>query len=440
MTRPLELNQIHCGDCRKLLPRVEPGTVRLIHTSPPYNIGRPYNAYEDSRPVREYIAFIREVIEGCYRALQPGGSLFWQTGYTSDSDSAEFIYPVDHLTFDTFLEAGFRLKDRLIWRYYGGMAFKRKFTNKHETILWWVKPGAEVHFDVFPVREKSKEYDARNNLFGRNPGNVWEVDRVAYGSTEQTSHIAVFPEEISDRIVLAASNEGDICLDPFSGSGTFSKMAKSRGRRFIGFEIDPGYVTESKARLDFCQDNEFDNVLSQIIKGNIFQGKTKSLRSSDIAEDLTRILHMPGRIGTQLQADENQLDALRNFRENGLTKSDKTTLWKSLDAFFAGNGTTAPFGIVDAGYTGFFKLHRVYNGVMRMALALRWLDAFNRIGAEDLTAHLAAVARNEPGSYTLRGESVTLKSAARIVRNGKPGKSPKPDAGEGRLELELKWE
>lgn len=247
---------IYCGDSRALLPRVCSETVRLIHTSPPYNIGRKYSAYEDSKPLREYVGFVTDVIRECYRVLLPGGSLFWQTGYMSDSESTDFIFPVDHLTFEPFLKAGFRLKDRIIWRYFGGMAFKKKFTNKHETILWWVKPGDDQVFDVFPVRERSKEYDARNNLFGRNPGNVWEVDRVAYGSTEQSSHIAVFPEEISERIVLSASRPGDLCLDPFSGSGTLCKVAKSRGRQFIGIEIDDAYVKESRIRLGFCQDRK----------------------------------------------------------------------------------------------------------------------------------------------------------------------------------------
>jgi len=139
---------------------------------------------------------------------------------------------LDHLTFDLFQKLGFRLKDRIIWRYWGGMAFKSKFTNKHKTILWWTKPGHgtnKAKFDVFPVREATKFHDSRNNLFGRNPGNVWEVDRVAFGSNDQTSHIAVFPEEISDRIILATTNEDDLVFDPFSGSGTGGDLGSLSG-------------------------------------------------------------------------------------------------------------------------------------------------------------------------------------------------------------------
>ncbi|MCK4818316.1 site-specific DNA-methyltransferase, partial [bacterium] len=209
----IAVNNIFQMNCLDGLKSVAEDSVTSVHTSPPYNIGRQYTGYSDSLAKKQYLSFIEEVIGELYRVLKPGGSIFWQTGYTSFENG--FIYPIDHLTFDIFLEAGFRLKDRIIWRYFGGMSFKTKFTNKHETILWWVKPGPECLFDVFPIREKSKELDPRNNLFGRNPGNVWEVDRVAYGSLDQTSHIAVFPEEISDRIVLSTMSANDMCLDPF---------------------------------------------------------------------------------------------------------------------------------------------------------------------------------------------------------------------------------
>ena len=90
----------------------------------------------------------------------------------------------------------------------------------------------------------AKGYDKRNNFWGRNPGNVWEVDHVAYGTTGQTSHIVVFPEEISERIVRAWSAPGDLVLDPFSGSGTVATVAQGLGRRWLGIEIVPNSAKE----------------------------------------------------------------------------------------------------------------------------------------------------------------------------------------------------
>lgn len=414
----LEPNAIYQGDSRDLLPKVASHSVRLIHTSPPYNIGRRYNAYEDSKPLQEYTAFITQIVGECYRVLAPGGSMFWQTGYTSDAESSDYIYPVDHLTFKLFLTAGFRLKDRVIWRYFGGMAFKRKFTNRHETILWWVKPGADVIFNVFPVRERSKEFDARNNLFGRNPGNVWEVDRVAFGSTEQSSHIAVFPEEISERLVLSASEEGDLCIDPFSGSGTLCKVAKSRGRRFIGIEMDETYAEESRIRLGFCQSSEFDNVLSQILKDHVFRKSGTALPIERVTDHLLLLLNGEAHPPAQPISDQDHLTRIRCMEENGIPKRQKVILWKELEQYFDVGNRSDPLIVVDSSYLRCFRYDRMYNAVMRFLLADRWLTKFRQIARHPATLqeYILHLAANEPSSYGRRGKHITLTSMARDIQ------------------------
>ena len=425
MKKRAEQNTIHNGDCRDFLPKLDSGSVRLIHTSPPYNIGRSYNAYADSRPLREYEEFLQSVVAECYRTLVPGGSLFWQSGYTSESETSDYIYPLDHLTFQLFLDCGFRLKDRIIWRYFGGMAFKRKFTNKHETILWWVKPGAGTHFDIFPVREKSKEYDARNNLFGRNPGNVWEVDRVAYGSTEQTSHVAVFPEEISERIVLSASQEGDLCLDPFSGSGTLCKVARSRGRKYLGFEIDQSYVEESRIRLGYCQPGEFDNVLSQVIKDHVFAGSRITLDLDAVCDRLDALLSRSSAPGLRTILTDDEAESIASFREDSISKPRKATIWRSLDSYLESEYRNDPIRLVDSSYLSAFRLNRVYNSVMRIALAWRWYNEFSRIPAKDLSARIEGLSKEEFSSFKLRGSKLSLRSYERDIRNSDVGPESK---------------
>ena len=146
-----------------------------------------------------------------------------------------------------------------------------------------MKPGAEPTFDVDNIRERSKEYDKRNNLWGRNPGNVWEVDRVASGSTEQTSHIAVFPEELSEKIIRACSVEGDLVFDPFSGSGTVPKVARSLARRWIGIEVSPAYASESAHRVGFQQPSEASALGSELVKRVAFHDKRGVLAVEDVA-------------------------------------------------------------------------------------------------------------------------------------------------------------
>lgn len=418
------LDQITLGDCLELFSKVPNNSVRTIHTSPPYNIEKDYEGYNDNLGVKDYLDFIEKVLAECKRVLVPGGALFWQTGYTTEGQ--EYITPLDHLTFHLFQKLGFRLKDRIIWRYWGGMAFKSKFTNKHETILWWVKPGkstAKSKFDVFPVREATKFYDTRNNLFGRNPGNVWEVDRVAFGSNDQTSHIAVFPEEISDRIILATTDENDLVLDPFSGSGTVCKIAKSRARHFIGFEISPLYQQESVRRLSLQASGELLSVLSEIVKVHIFNfAETKKL---DVIEDkITAILCPLSLKPYEAIIPKPYLDVLCEGCANSVKKSDKIELWKNLEELLPPFGSCKSdkdsvglISIIDQAYMRAYKLHKVYSSAMRFQCVAKWIAMLQRAlvknKKEGWGKILISLAESETGSYKVKGDKITL------IANGK---------------------
>jgi len=419
MTNADFLDQIILGDCLDLFPKVPDNSVQTIHTSPPYNIARNYNGYSDKLSRKDYLDFIEKVLRECKRILVPGGALFWQTGYTTER--AEYITPLDHLTFDLFQKLGFRLKDRIIWRYWGGMAFKSKFTNKHETILWWVKPSHgtnKVKFNVFPVREATKFYDSRNNLFGRNPGNVWEVDRVAFGSNDQTSHIAVFPEEISDRIILATTNEDDLVLDPFSGSGTVCKVAKSRGRHFLGFEISPYYHAESIERISHQANGELMSVLSEIIKEHVCcAGQTK--KQNSIVEKLKAILYPLSVKQYEDTIKKTFLDALCEGREDAVKKSEKITLWKLLEEILPSNdscdNSKDPAGLVsliDRAYVKAYKLHKVYSSAMRFHCVAQWINKLKSALGKDenygWNQILKSIVDSEPGTYRLDNDNFTV--------------------------------
>ncbi len=419
MTKIDFLDRIILGDCLKLFPRVPDNYIRTVHTSPPYNIEKDYEGYSDNLGMKDYLDFIEKVLAECKRVLVPGGALFWQTGYTTDKE--EYITPLDHLTFNLFQRLGFQLKDRIIWRYWGGMAFKSKFTNKHETILWWVKPGRatkQSKFNVFPVREATKFYDPRNNLFGRNPGNVWEVDRVAFGSNDQTSHIAVFPEEISDRIILSTTDENEVMLDPFSGSGTVCKVAKARARHFIGFEISPLYHQESVQRLSHQARGELLSVLSEILKEHVFvKVGTKKLIA---VEDKVMNLLFPFSLEPyESVMTKPYLDALCGGHEDVVKKSDKVKLWNDLEEilppFEANKSSKDPVGLislVDRAYMRAFKLHKVYSSAMRFHCAAKWINTLHLILGHDTKEGweriLKTLAKSETGTYLMEGDRITL--------------------------------
>jgi len=403
------LNEIVLGDCLDLFQKVTDNCVQTIHTSPPYNIERDYSGYDDNRCHHEYIDFIEKVLYECKRILVPGGSLFWQTGYTTEGK--KYITPLDHFTYHLFQKLGFRLKE-------------------HETILWWIKPCtgevSKSKFDVFPVREATKFYDSRNNLFGRNPGNVWEVDRVAFGSNDQTSHIAVFPEEISDRIVLTTTDEDDLVLDPFSGSGTLCKVAKSRGRRFLGFEISPHYHSESVSRISLQAKGELLSVLSEIIKTHVLNfGET--LRIDTIVEKVTSILSPLSLKPYEKKVKKSHFDAICSGCENGVKKTEKISLWKDLEKILSpfgsseiGNDEFGLISIVDQAFMKAYKLHKVYSSTMRFYLAAKWLatlqSSLEPNKKEGWETIIKSLAKSETGMYRLKNEKITRYTLGKKIK------------------------
>ena len=101
------------GDCLDVLPLLPDESIDLIHTSPPYNIGKQYKNAPDDRALLEYRHFLSDVFRQCYRVLRPNGSLFFQTGYSEDDGTTREIVPIDMLTYDIFREPAVFTKTQL---------------------------------------------------------------------------------------------------------------------------------------------------------------------------------------------------------------------------------------------------------------------------------------------------------------------------------------
>ena len=404
-------DRLICGDALEVMKRLPDNSVDLVHTSPPYNIAKPYaHSTSDQSSPLDYVRFLTSAIAELKRVLRPGGSLFWQTGYTQPNGTAAGIEPIDFLSHDLFRAAPtpLTLWDRIIWRYWGGHAFTKKFTNKHETILWFVKPGREPYFDVDQVRERSKSYDKRNNFWGRNPGNVWEVDRVAFGSTGQTSHIAVFPEEISERIVRSCSRPGNLVLDPFAGSGTVPAVARGLNRRWLGIEISPQYIDEAAIRVGRRQPTEFESLAAALMIELAFQVTSDKRRIFDIVAALCAWMETLNieSLQSEFEADVGKTLGTRNGR-NGA----KQQVWKKYDERL---GITAaeidhPISFVDRLLCARYKLRRHLNGVSRYRSALETLVALRDALTHDTRIDfLARIAEQEPSSFRVDGDMIAL--------------------------------
>lgn len=410
-------NRIVLGDAIGVLSLLPSNCVDLVHTSPPYNIDKPYeSSSSDKSSIDDYLTFLRRSITEIKRVVRPGGSIFWQTGYTQSDGESREIVPIDLLSYQIFHEKPdtLMLWDRIIWRYWGGHAFTKKFTNKHETIMWYVKPGAEPVFSADAVRERAKEYDKRNNFWGRNPGNVWEVDRVAFGATEQTSHIAVFPEEITERIVRACSESGSLVLDPFAGSGTVPKVAHGLGRRWLGIEMSPVYAREAAVRVGFQQPSEADSLASELIKYVCFNGREGVLRIDEIAGRLTVwVNQLPAwSVRSAFEGDVAAVFADRNGRS-----PVKREIWGKYDAILSGStGPQAPVVLADRLLLNCYKLRQHFNGVTRYMSALAALeDVTSQVSNDAPASYVRRIAAQEPSSFQVMGDGLAFCSAQRTV-------------------------
>jgi adenine-specific DNA-methyltransferase len=223
-----------------------------VVTSPPYNLGK---AYERRRPLDAYLAEQEAVIAECVRIAARDGSVCWQVGNHVDAGE---VYPLDVLLYPLFKRHGLRLRNRIVWHFEHGLHCARRFSGRHETILWFTRDA--YRFDLDPVRVPQKYPGKRHfkgpragrpscHPLGKNPGDVWTIPNVKHNHVEKTEHPCQFPVELVERLVLALTAPGDLVLDPYAGVGSAAIAAVLHGRRAAAAEIEPRYVALARRRL-----------------------------------------------------------------------------------------------------------------------------------------------------------------------------------------------
>ncbi|MCJ2144804.1 DNA methyltransferase [Methylobacterium sp. E-066] len=239
------IREVHHGDCREIMTQLEAGSIDVVFTSPPYNAGK---ASEESLNLVEYLEFVREWTAELPRLLSPKANVWLNLGYTLDDGQA---VPLTYLYYPIMRAHGFRLVQEIVWRYEGGMAYKRRFTHRTERLQWWtLDNNFRFYLDAVHEPGENRTDDPRNNPRGKNPGDYWYFDRVAASSAEKTLHPCQTPEVIIERVIKSCSRPGQIILDPFGGSGTTGVVASGLGRGFILIEKDEQYVSEASQRLE----------------------------------------------------------------------------------------------------------------------------------------------------------------------------------------------
>lgn len=236
---------IYNTDCLEAFPKIPDSVFDLTVTSPPYNIGK---EYEKHLPLNDYLDWCQAWVAEIHRVTQPDGSFWLNLGYLSIPKQAKAI-PLPYLLWN---RVPFFLIQEIIWHYGAGVAGKKFYSPRNEKFLWYVKNETNYTFNLDAVRDPNVKYPnqkkngkIRVNPLGKNPMDVWQFPKVTSGrnrsSKERTPHPAQFPKAVIERIIKASSNEGDIILDPFMGSGTTASVAIELKRKVIGFEIHQPY-------------------------------------------------------------------------------------------------------------------------------------------------------------------------------------------------------
>ena len=430
------MNRIIVGDSREVLKSISPDVVDLIHTSPPYNIEKQYADSNDNLAQSEYIELLNAVFTQCFRVMRPGASLFLQTGYSQKTGSE--IIPIDIWSYQIMQEIGFRLWDRIIWHYRGGPSLSRKFKNTHESILWWVKPeidgSIQPLFDVDSVREESRSYDKRNNLFGKNPGNVWSEDRVAYGGhARATSHIAIYPESVTERIIRSCSKPQDLVLDPFAGSGTTPALARSLGRRWIGVELSPTYAAEAEVRIGSKQPSELASLLSNLIKLVCFGNKNGNLRLGYVQELMNLWLGQArADMERYLCMEKEQLGMVFKESANGPIqhKDAKPTVWKYFDWFFESADLDRESLLLGSiALDTAYPQRRKWNSVRKFSHTLELMQRLFESDGGLSTQTILKLVACEPSAYVVsrQGSSIEFLGPLLNVRSAKHNTTSKSE-------------
>lgn len=230
--------KIFQGNAIQKMQEFKSNSVDLIIADPPYNLGKDYGNDSDIRNFEEYIQFTKMWTEEASRILKKSGTIYVFMGFRFISYLYNILEKENSLNFINWI----------CWHYTQGIGKKKGFSPRHDDILMFSK-SHNYTFNLDSIRVPQKYYRTRNNMRGANPGDVWEFSHIHYCQENRQEHPTQKPEGLIERMVLASSNEGDLVLDPFSGSGTTLRVCQQLNRNCVGIELNEDYIKMTKNRL-----------------------------------------------------------------------------------------------------------------------------------------------------------------------------------------------
>ncbi|MGJ6985524.1 DNA-methyltransferase [Bacillus subtilis] len=274
-----DLGTLYNGDCLELFKQVPNESVDTIFADPPFNLDKEYDeGVSDKNSFSGYLAWYYKWIDECIRVLKPGGSLFiynipkWNT-YLSE-------YLNGRMNFRNWITVDMKF----------GLPIQNRLYPANYSLLYYVKGDKPKTFNVqrIPLQtcphcgREIKDYGGYKNKMNPNGVTLSDVWSDIYPVRHSSSKNRKFNElsvKLLDRVISMSTNEGDVVLDPFGGSGTTFAVSELLGRKWIGFEL--GNCDIIKERLVNKEKDKklFEKVYEE--KNKLFPDKVKELRKKN---------------------------------------------------------------------------------------------------------------------------------------------------------------
>lgn len=247
--KSLELNRIYNIDCLEGMKSIPNNSIDLVVTDPPFAIdfkakrnnynrtaSRVLEGYNEI-PKEKYYDFTLKWMKEIYRVLKESGSMYVFSGWNNLKD---ILIAID--------EVGFITVNHIIWKYQFGVVTKRKFVTSHYHCLYVCKNDEKRRFFGYSRYDKDAKNKEGRSLHYGDKEDVWVIKREYWTGDQKTP--TKLPAEIVKKILKYSSEERDIVLDPFLGSGQVAIISKMMNRQYIGFEIVKEYYEFAKERLE----------------------------------------------------------------------------------------------------------------------------------------------------------------------------------------------
>lgn len=290
---------IESGDCVESMRKLPSNCVNMFFADPPYNLLKDYASYSDDKKDHKYLTWTESWLEEGIRLLSPNGSMFILNIPKWAVKHARYLS-----------EKGLFLVDWIVWDESGGP--RGKLLPSHYALLWFSKSRNYKFMDsTRELRMASSSYCSRNSCKRNRKKmgiddtipltDLWsDVHRIKHRNRKVKGHPCQLPEMLLERLIRLTTEETDLVLDPFVGTGTTTAVANRLKRRYIGIDIDKYYVDIAQKRLQLSDEKEihrlFDDAHEKIADSVFFDSSKKTLTKKYIQETLRELAINIGRL------------------------------------------------------------------------------------------------------------------------------------------------